>query len=48
MGIKVEPAFAPGAAGVPWNMPPAPVATSGVVMGFGGKLAPPPAQQPEL
>lgn len=48
MGTRVEPAFAPGAAGVPWHMPPAPVATTGVVMGFGGKLAPPPAPQPEL
>jgi len=30
------------------GMSPAPVATSGVIMGFGGKLGPPPAPQPEL
>ena len=48
MGSRIEPSFAPGAAGVPWHMPPAPGATSGVVTGYGGKLAPPPAQQPEL
>jgi len=44
MGSRVEPAFS--SMGV--SMPPAPVATSGVVMGFGGKLGPPPAPQPEL
>jgi hypothetical protein len=51
MGSRVEPAFAPGAVGGfggYGGMPPAPVATSGVMMGFGGKLAPPPAPQPEL
>ena len=37
---KVEPSMS--------NLPPAPVATSGVVMGFNGKLAPPPAPQPEI
>jgi len=42
MGARVEPAFAMG------GMPPAPVATSGVQMGYGGKLAPPPAPEPEL
>ncbi len=47
MGSKVEPAFSSmGANG--GYMTPAPVATSGVMMGFGGKLAPPPAPQPEL
>jgi hypothetical protein len=30
------------------GMSPAPVETSGVVMGYGGKLAPPPAPQPLL
>jgi hypothetical protein len=47
MGSRMEPAFSPmGANG--GYMPPAPVATSGVIMGFGGKLGPPPAPQPEL
>ena len=41
---RQEPTFAPS----PVGFPPAPVATSGVVMGYGGKLAPPPAHQPEL
>jgi hypothetical protein len=40
---RIEPSFAPVS-----GMPPAPVATSGVVMGYGGKLAPPPAPQPEI
>ena len=44
MGGRVEPSFAPMGMG----MPPAPVATSGVQMGYGGKLAPPAAPQPEL
>jgi hypothetical protein len=42
MSGRTEPAFAP------MGMPPAPVATSGVQMGYGGKLAPPPAPEPEL
>jgi len=47
MGARVEPAFSSmGANG--GYIQPAPVATSGVMMGFGGKLAPPPAPQPEL
>ena len=46
MGSRVEPSFSPmGSVG---GIPPAPVATSGVIMGFGGKLGPPPAPQPEL
>jgi hypothetical protein len=44
MGPRVEPSFGP----MGMSMPPAPVATSGVVMGFGGKLGPPPAPQPEI
>ena len=51
MGSRVEPAFAPGANGgfgSYGGMTPAPVATTGVMTGFGGKLAPPPAPQPEL
>jgi hypothetical protein len=36
-GMKVEPTFSPP-----------PVETPGVVVGFGGKLAPPPAAQPEI
>lgn len=46
MGSRVEPGFAPGANGN--SGPLVPVATSGVMMGFGGKLAPPPAPQPEI
>lgn len=47
MGSRVESTFTPmGMNG--GSMPPAPVATSGVIMGFGGKLGPPPAPQPEL
>lgn len=42
MSGRVEPAFAQ------MGMPPAAVATSGVQMGYGGKLAPPPAPEPEL
>jgi hypothetical protein len=46
MSSRVEPAFSQmGSFG---GMSPAPVATSGVIMGFGGKLGPPPAPQPEL
>lgn len=37
-----------GGAMTGYGMSPAPVATSGVVMGWGGKLAPPPAPEPEL
>ncbi len=48
MGSRVEPAFAPGAVGGYGGYGGMPVATSGVMMGFGGKLAPPPAPQPEL
>lgn len=51
MGSRVEPAFAPGANGGFGGFGGyggMPVATSGVMMGFGGKLAPPPAPQPEL
>lgn len=40
---RVEPSF-----GQMMGMPIAPVATSGVIMGYGGKLAPPPAPEPEL
>ena len=41
MGSRVEPSFSSmGAVGMP--------APSGVITGFGGKLAPPPAPQPEL
>lgn len=46
MGSRVEPGFAPGANGN--SGPLVPVATSGVMMGYGGKLAPPPAPQPEI
>lgn len=44
--VRQEPTFAPQFNNV--NAGPAPVATSGVVMGYGGKLAPPPAPQPEI
>ena len=47
MGSRMEPSF-PSMGANGGYMPPAPVATSGVIMGFGGKLGPPPAPQPEL
>ena len=47
MGSRVEPAFSSMGANSGF-MSPAPVVTSGVIMGFNGKLAPPPAPQPEL
>ena len=48
MGARFEPVFTSGANGGFGGMTPAPIAESGVVTGFGGKLAPAPAPQPEL
>lgn len=43
---RSEPSFAMNTMSP--SMPPAPVETSGVIMGYGGRLGPPPASQPLL